>query len=365
MITKLQLNNFKCFENFSMDLKNVNVFTGINGMGKSTVIQSLLLLAQSYYQDKENKGLILNGKYAELGLAQDVVYDKASQDILEIDVINDKGDTFANVFEYKQDMDYLPFVKQDALRFPQELNKGKFVYISAYRIKPQGVYAAISEEELRGREFGINGEFALQYLAMYSYTDVSNDKILIKDSHGNSLLNQTRIWMDRISPGVAPRIKTIMANRSTELEFDFIEGENRTNSYKNVNVGFGITYVLPVVTALLTAKEGDLIIIENPEAHIHPAGQRMLGELIARAGAGGAQIMVETHSEHIVNGIRIEVKQNNIEKEDVNIAFFYKDGEDSYRHKYEQLHVNADGKMSDWPEGFFDEWEKALLELMQ
>ena len=78
--------------------------------------------------------------------------------------------------------------------------------------------------------------------------------------------------MDRISPGVAPRIKTIMANRSTELEFDFIEGENRTNSYKNVNVGFGITYVLPVVTALLTAKEGDLIIIENPEAHIHPAG---------------------------------------------------------------------------------------------
>lgn len=365
MITKLELGNFKCFENFALDLKNVNVFTGINGMGKSTVIQSLLLLAQTYYQDKGNKGLILNGKYAELGLAQDVVYDKAKQDYLKIDLMNDRECVFTNAFAYKQDMDYLPFEGQATLNFPEELNSGNFVYISAYRIKPQGVYAAISEEELRNREFGINGEFALQYLALYGNEDVLNEKVLIEDSHGNSLLNQTKMWMNRISPGVSPQIKTIMASRSTELSFDFVEGKNRTNSYKNVNVGFGITYVLPVVIALLTAKAGDLIVIENPEAHIHPAGQRMLGELIARAGAGSAQVMVETHSEHIVNGIRIEVKQKRIRKEKVNISFFYKDEEDAYKHKYERLYINDDGKMSDWPEGFFDEWEKALLELME
>ena len=364
MIKKIGLLNFKCFEDFSMELKNVNVFTGINGMGKSTVIQSLLLLAQSYYLDRENKGLILNGKYAELGLAQDVVYDKAQQDELEINISTDLGKEFNNSFEYKQDVDYLPFLGQDRLQFPEELSKGRLVYISAYRIKPQAIYTAVSEEELRNREFGTNGEFTLQYLAMYGEEDVANEKIVIEDSHGRSLLNQTKVWMDRVSPGVSPQIKTMMANRSTELAFDFVEGKNRTNSYKNMNVGFGITYVLPVVISLLTAKKGDLIIIENPEAHIHPAGQRMLGELISRAGEGGAQIMIETHSEHIVNGIRIEVKEKRIEKDKVNIAFFYKDEEDSYKHKYEPLYVDEYGKMNDWPEGFFDEWEKALLELM-
>lgn len=364
MITELDLINFKCFEEFNMKLKEVNVFTGLNGMGKSTVIQALLLLVQSYYQDKGSKGLLLNGKYVELGLTQDVVYDKAQKDILEINITTDDKEKYCNRFAFKQDMDYLPYLKDECIRFPQELDRENFVYISAYRIKPQGIYSAIAEEELCNREFGNNGEFALQYLGMYGDEDVINEEIIIKDSRGNSLLNQVRMWMDRISPGVSPQIKTLMANRSTELSFDFVEGKNRTNSYKNVNVGFGITYVLPVVVALLTARKGDLIIIENPEAHIHPAGQRMLGELIAHAGAGGVQVIVETHSEHIVNGIRIEIKDKKIDSHKVNIAFFNKDVEDSFKHKYINIDIDEYGRMSEWPEGFFDEWEKALLELM-
>ena len=177
-------------------------------------------------------------------------------------------------------------------------------------------------------------------------------------------MNQTRLWMDRISPGVSPQIKVMMETRSTELTFDFVEGKVKSNSYKSVNVGFGITYVLPVVVALLSAEKGDMVIIENPEAHIHPAGQRMLGELIARAGAGGVQVLVETHSEHIVNGIRISVKEKQIDKSDVQVAFFYKDEENDYRHTYKALKINGDGKMSSWPKGFFDEWEKALIELL-
>lgn len=47
-----------------------------------------------------------------------------------------------------------------------------------------------------------------------------------------------------------------------------------------------------------------MIIMENPEAHVHPAGQRILGELIARAGQGGVQIIAETHSDYIINGVR-------------------------------------------------------------
>ena len=66
MIRNLKLKNFKCFENLDLDLKNVNIFTGINGMGKSTVIQSLLLLEQSRKSGREEKGLYLDGKYIAL-----------------------------------------------------------------------------------------------------------------------------------------------------------------------------------------------------------------------------------------------------------------------------------------------------------
>jgi predicted ATPase len=90
----------------------------------------------------------------------------------------------------------------------------------------------------------------------------------------------------------------------------------------------------------------------------------MLGELIARAGAGGVQVLVETHSDHIMNGIRIAVKEKKIQKENVQIAFFYKDAERDYVHTYESLQVNEDGKLNHWPKGFLDEWENALMELL-
>ena len=364
MIKNLELKNFKCFEDLNIELGKVNIFTGINGMGKSTVIQSLLLLEQSKRNKQEGEGLCLNGKYIDLGNAQDVVYDNAQEDVIEINYTTSDGKKINNRYLFEQDTNLLPAIQIE--QGEKSLAENAFVYICAYRIKPQAQYTVINEKELSQREFGINGEYALQYLSVYGDTDVKNEHII--ENKGNeenkSLMIQVRNWMDRVSPGVSPQIKVIMETRRTELMFDFVEGAERSNSYKSVNVGFGITYVLPVIVALLTAERGDIIIIENPEAHIHPAGQRMLGELIARAGAGGVQIYVETHSEHIVNGVRIAVKNGQIPKEDVQVAFFYKDEENEYRHTYKSLKINKDGKMSSWPKGFFDEWENALIELL-
>lgn len=359
MITGLELENFKCFEKLQIDLKSVNIFTGVNGVGKSTVIQALLLLFQS---SGESRRLALNGKYVEMGYSQDVVYDKAQEDFVKIGLTGSGEKEYTHIFSYEQDVDYLTAVETPA--DPVFLEEEKFIYLSAYRIKPQERYRVISEKDLKMRRFGNNGEFALQYLGMYGDDDVKNRCVVEEDEKGKSLLNQVRIWLDRVSPGVSPQIKVMMESRASELSFDFIEGNEKTNSYKSLNVGFGITYILPVIIALLSSKEGDLIIIENPEAHIHPAGQRMLGELIARAGAGGAQIIVETHSDHIINGVRISVKEKYLAKDDVQIAFFFKDEFREYRHTYQQLQIFEDGKLSTWPRGFLDEWERALIDLL-
>lgn len=363
MISKIELKNFKCFEDITVPFKNVTVLTGINGMGKSTVIQALLLMRQSYLKDRKINGLHLNGKYVDLGNAQDVLYEKAVKDEVGIAYETVDGLRHQYIFRYVQELDYLPIISE-VLNDETEIFGGRFSYLSAYRIKPQELYSIANEEELSKREFGNNGEAALQYLGLYGNSDVENTHMIIEDRFGISLKNQVRLWLDKISPGVSPQIFLNPILRTAEVRYEFLEGKSKTNSYRSTNVGFGITYVLPVVVVLLSAQRGDIVIVENPEAHIHPAGQRMLGELIALAGAGGVQVIVETHSDHILNGIRIAVKQEKVNKDDVQLAFFYKDDEDDHKHKFVVPHIKNDGRLDIWPEGFFDEWDKALYDLI-
>lgn len=208
-------------------------------------------------------------------------------------------------------------------------------------------------------------EQQLHYLKLFGPEKVKNSYALFEGGDENdSLQNQTRLWMSVIAPGVLPRVSVNKELRTAELRYEFVEGNNKTNPYKSVNVGFGITYVLPIIVAILSAEAGDLILLENPEAHIHPAGQRMLGELIAVAGAGGVQIIVETHSDHVINGIRLAVKNGKVKKEHTQIFFFYKDVQDGYEHKVVCPQIEEDGRIDFWPEGFLDEWDHALMELL-
>lgn len=364
MISEISLKNFKCFNKINVPMKNVTVLTGINGMGKSTVIQSILLLRQSYLKDEQIQSLYLNGKYVELGNSQDVLYEKADEEKISIGYMDQVEGEGKYTFKYWIDSDSLPLIERVVKGEMATFLRKRFTYLSAYRIKPQEMYRVTNEEELVRREFGNSGEYALQYLGLFGNEEVENKSVIIQDKLGNTLKNQTRMWLDRIAPGVSPQIFLNMTLRTSEIWYEFIEGKEKTNSYKSVNVGFGITYVIPVIIALISAREGDVVIIENPEAHIHPAGQRMLGELISLAGAGGVQVILETHSDHILNGIRIAVKQKKIKKEEVQINFFYKDEEQQYQHNFITPHILDDGRLDVWPEGFFDEWDKALYDLI-
>lgn len=362
MIEKILIKNFKCFEDFILPLKQVNILSGINGMGKSTVLQSILLLRQSVFKNGGMKGLCLNGEYTSLGSGQDILYEKAEDEIIGLGYRDAKGEHCWE-FQYLPDSDFLPVTKSIGEN-SSELFGREFSYLSAYRIQPQDLYRIRNEVDINNREFGNDGEYALQYLYLHGDEEVENKNVLLPDKMGNSLGNQVRVWMDRISPGISPKIMVNTSLRNSEVRYEFIEGREKTGSYKSVNVGFGITYVLPLIVALLSAKKGDIIAIENPEAHIHPAGQRMLGELIAATGAGEIQVIVETHSDHILNGVRLAVKRQTIRQEDTELSFFYKDSIDKYRHKCVHPRILADGRLDGWPEGFFDEWDKALYELI-
>ena len=88
-------------------------------------------------------------------------------------------------------------------------------------------------------------------------------------------------------------------------------------------MGFGYSYILSIVVTALIAKEGDIVILENPEAHLHPEAQTRLTFMLSKLVAMGIQVFIETHSEHVINGIRLASLKDeyNLKNEDVRIFF--------------------------------------------
>ena len=362
MITKIRLSNFKCFQDLEIDLNKVNIFSGINGVGKSTVIQSILLMKQSYRKEGLKK-LCLNGEYISLGDGIDVLYEKAEQEEIQFEFVNEKGETLvcSTEVEPKNDSFECQCHLEENMDFAFLDNR--CVYLNALRIEPRKFYQMKSIKEVQGKEYGIDGQYALQYLKEYGDKIIVEKEMLMQNTENATLMNQVRLWMQQIAPSVEINVELNDALDISELRYEFVEGRYKSRAYRAVNVGFGLTYVLPVVVAILSAKPGELVIIENPEAHLHPAGQTKMGELIALAGAAGIQVIVETHSDHVVNGVRLMVKKSAIEPEEVKLMYFYKDEDEEYKHKVVVPEVKKDGRLTYWPKGFFDEWDKALYEL--
>jgi len=362
MIENVTLNNFKCFDNISLPFSNLNVLTGLNSMGKSSVMQSLLLLKQSYEEERGQR-LRLNGRYVRLGWGRDVLYEKAETERIGISV-TDGGTTYNLCYNYEPDADFLmPIDSCNDGEKLAELSR-KLFYLSAFRIIPQEQYPLTNRHALETRQFGNTGESSLYYLSVFGSNQIENQHMRLGDGEQNSLLRQVSLWMSYISPGTNVHVDIDEKIKNSELRYSFSDGNDRTNSYRCINVGFGLTYVLPIIILLLTAKRGDIILLENPEAHIHPAGQSKLGELLARAAADGVQVMVETHSDHILNGIRLAAKTRILLPQNIQIMFFCKDGQDSGRHKVILPKVDTHGHLSQWPEGFFDEWDNMLMQLL-
>lgn len=206
---------------------------------------------------------------------------------------------------------------------------------------------------------------------MYFPGSVSKDRPCEK----KHLIDQVNAWLSVVSPGVRLSVTTteVGSEKVYEMKVGYGEGED-IRWFDPKNVGFGISYTLPVVLTLLTSRQDDIVIIENPEAHLHPKGQAKMGELIARAVASGVQVFVETHSDHVINGIRVAVVEKILKPEDVNIAFFERkehgaeqDGGADRKETYavvRNIKVDDQGSLSEYPADFMDEWNNQLMELI-
>lgn len=359
IMSRIHLKNFKCFSDLDLELTNLNVLTGINSMGKSTVLQALLLLRQSFDVGEVAKGLILNGEATKMGTGYDLLYRASNTDEIYISV-SLFGIKYEWTYQYEKDANFLRLLN----RSPQDDNlnnvnlfNNTFAYVSAERLGPQRFYEKSYHEVYEKNQVGYKGEHFADYIAERGLKDkVENKKVLHQDENSEVLVYQLQTWLSEISPGI--RLDAI---NYTEAGIVRVGYKVRSEEYTPMNVGFGISYVAPIVISLLKAKPGDLVLLENPEAHLHPKGQRKMGELIALACSGGVQVIVETHSDHLLNGVRLSVKNGFIDRNNVRLNYFYEENQGVISiHKKKSPAILSDGSLSDWPDGFFDEWDKAI-----
>lgn len=154
------------------------------------------------------------------------------------------------------------------------------------------------------------------------------------------------------------------AMNSVSLSYAFEQGKEMTADFKPQNVGFGLTFVLPVLVAILRTHPGDMVIIENPEAHLHPGGQSVLGRLCSIAATSGVQLFIESHSDHFLNGVRVAVKDGLIPHDQVKLFYLERSTASMHETVVISPEIDKQGRINRWPQGFFDESDRLLEKLL-
>jgi predicted ATPase len=359
------MRNFKVFEDETMPLRNLNVLTGLNSSGKSSVIQALRMLN-------------IQGLTANMGTWKE--FTRYEKNTLELAISRNKKDhyDFDLLLEYKRREN--EFVITNCSNNPFYNNNhsnslGFVSYISADRYGPKNVLPLRTDDDVL--IVGEYGEYIIDFLE--SISNRRNELLVVPDNLAigeSSIMHNIITWLSKISPGIKMESESF---ERTDM------GRVKWNGFRAAHVGFGLSYTLPIIASVLVHSaqvynnkvpcntdnefgKNVLLLIENPEAHLHPAGQTLMGKLLAYSAGYGVQIVVETHSDHLLNGMRIAVKEGKLSHKDMGCLFFNlpPEGNEMFRDavKVEDIRIDEYGMLDYWPANFFDEIEKNFLELL-
>lgn len=380
MIRKVVLHNFKSFKHEEIPARRLNLLMGLNGSGKSSFIQALLLLKYNQSPLFESSKVDLSRSELNIGRLRDLFYCYGNtQEPVSISIELGTAEETQHGCCF-----FIPFTDPDAdvvdlnLSLSAELRGGWNVgsaqyvssiqFVSAHRLPPMSLHT-YSSWCVGQKEWGNGGENVVAYLSEHA-EDAVDERVCRPEERGRTLLQQVNAWLGVICPGVHIQADELRNIGRAVLSIG-IEDRVRVAAFKPQNVGFGISNVLPIVVMLLASRPDECLIMENPEVHLHPLGQSELGRLLALTAARGVQLFVETHSDHIVNGIRVSVKRKDLRPDEAIVDYFsikpqltetgvlIEQTSDIVR-----LQFMENGELSDYPDGFLDEWTRRLIELV-
>ena len=401
MLSSIKFRNYKCLDCQAFVFKGINVFCGYNGRGKSSVIQAILMLAQSIDKSNANslEKLHLNGSLVNLGDFDELLSNIEELKDLSLDFelgIESGSDSHILTFGYEMGDDYKVGVMRKCVidgedyfdvvggnsddgstdqtrslnkQLPNYINQllsaQNVHYVSANRRGP----VKFEEKKERPDYYSVGTEGAFTINTIASYPDRVDSQMNVDYSDEKELPLESAItsWIAFIMGGgsVSVQGKNTRGDiknqkKSSVLSLGFNMQNTGERLFSSYNVGFGYSYILPIVVSALIAKEGSIVIVENPEAHLHPEAQVRLTYLLARLAARGVQVFIETHSEHVVNGLRLAALKSEykLKNEDVHIYFFDED------YSIKSLDIEKNGRIKNWPARFFDQYQNELAEIL-
>lgn len=388
MIKSIHIQNFKALRDTKETrIGQITLLTGINGRGKSSFLQSLLLLSQSLRMPQgDPKVLYANGEWCTLGNFADLVSVGAKSPVTvefqtDAQVENkfsfqyipsadkrtmgeavscriDDKETIAQGEE--QGVDEVetpqigtpegnaePIAAQTRTTYSDVIDLMKLAnlyFVSSSRV------AAPNEEDvidsLRPNYIGANGQYVLNVLSQCTKEQIK----------------EIEVWMSVIMDGATVKVeKDEMSGRV----YLFLDAENNGANFRSVNVGYGYSYIISTILSVVLAKTGEIVIIENPEAHLHPQAQsRLMNYIIKMANEKNVQFFVETHSDHIVNASLLALKDG-MPLERLEILFFSRSNTPTEGTSVCNLQLLQNGRVANPPHGFCDQYAIDLKKIMR
>jgi predicted ATPase len=383
MLTNIHLSHFKCFDQLSLPLAPLTLLTGFNAAGKSSALQAVLLLSQALRGEPHSRWISLRGPMVNLGTYGELVNagreialgvesnrtsllwrlspdDQSSTRAMltSVEENYDRADAIVHPIEGRIDH-LLPFTPSAATAALLASVRST-IFLSAVRAGTDVVFPSPDSGDPIRADVGALGQYAAWWFAQCLDEDIARERQHRKEP-GSTLRRQVDAWAGDLFPGAE-------ANASTLGRTGLVELQLRTKITEDwrrpANIGYGLTYAFPIIIAALLADRDQVLIIDSPEAHLHPHAQSLMGRFLAVMAAAGVRMILETHSDHLLNGIRIAVKDGLIAPDQAAIHFFVgaNNGEKGLT-QVMTAQLDAKGGLSRWPEGFFDQAEKDLAYL--
>lgn len=312
------------------------------------------------YLNDYPKILYLNDYYCNLGSSKRLLNYNANEDTIEF-TFTDKNNQFVEFVTQKDenDLNILNIIKVNE---PKEKNTSNvlnlfqyFDFIGADRFGPKSFH--YTDSNFSRINVGRYGEYTALVLNSHGSKSLETMK--------NDLLFNVNFWLTEIFGYV--QVDTDFYEKAN---IAMIEVKNHPKGkYESpVNMPYGVSYLLPIIVSCLvrqipkkelfddyvpTIEENEMVIIENPEAHLHPSAQSKLGYFLTKM-SNYVQIIIETHSEHIINGIRLATLEEDVDHNEITINFF-ESQEDTLEPNIKCIKIDDMSDLTDWPKGFFDQ----------
>lgn len=371
MLEQINLQHFKCFDLLKLPLAKLTLLSGANASGKSSVLQAMVLLHQTMREHEWSTRLMLNGESIRLGTVADVVDKIHGRKSFGVGFVDSEASchwvfsgersemsmTIENVsingekIEAPKELQFLLPRTVDPQAFSIAQRVRDLTYITAERSGPREVYAL--EDKQAATVVGPAGEHAVSVL--HWGRDEKVLESLVIDGVSPTRMRQVEARMRTFFPGCGLMVQQVPQTNFVTLG---LRTSDDTDFHRPIHVGFGLTQVFPIIVAALSAKVGDILMIENPEVHLHPGGQALMGRFLAEVAKAGIQVIVETHSDHVLNGMRRSVRAGCLSPEQIKLYFFRPRSLSGEQVVTPQM--TPDGGVDFWPEGFFDQFDKDI-----